>query len=27
LDRIHRELKREFDPSGVFNPHRMHRDW
>ena len=27
LDRIHRELKREFDPAGVFNPHRMHRDW
>jgi glycolate oxidase FAD binding subunit len=27
LDRIHRELKREFDPSGVFNPHRMHSDW
>ena len=27
LDRIHRELKREFDPSGVFNPHRMHADW
>ena len=27
LDRIHCELKREFDPAGVFNPHRMHRDW
>ncbi|NQW92553.1 MAG: glycolate oxidase subunit GlcE [Polaromonas sp.] len=27
LDRIHRELKREFDPFGVFNPHRMHADW
>jgi len=27
LDRIHRALKREFDPSGVFNPHRMHADW
>ena len=27
LDRIHRELKREFDPSGVFNPHRMHAGW
>ena len=27
LDRIHRELKREFDPSGVFNPQRMHTDW
>jgi glycolate oxidase FAD binding subunit len=24
LDRIHRELKREFDPAGVFNPHRMY---
>jgi len=27
LDRIHRELKREFDPSGVFNPQRIHPDW
>ena len=27
LDRIHRELKREYDPAGVFNPHRMHSDW
>ena len=27
LDRIHRELKREFDPAGVFNPHRMYADW
>jgi glycolate oxidase FAD binding subunit len=27
LDRIHRDLKREFDPSGVFNPQRVHRDW
>ena len=27
LDRIHRELKREFDPAGVFNPQRMHTDW
>lgn len=27
LDRIHRELKREFDPCGVFNPHRMYADW
>ena len=27
LDRIHRELKREFDPAGIFNPHRMHTDW
>ena len=27
LDRVHRELKREFDPSGVFNPQRMHANW
>ena len=27
LDRIHRELKREFDPAGVFNLHRMYADW
>ena len=27
LDRIHRDLKREFDPSGVLNPHRMYADW
>ena len=27
LDRIHRELKREFDTAGVFNPHRMHSEW
>ena len=27
LDRIHRELKREFDPSGVFNPQRLQKDW
>ncbi len=27
LDRIHRELKREFDPHGVFNLQRMHTDW
>ena len=27
LGRIHRELKREFDPHGVFNLHRMHADW
>ena len=26
LDRIHRELKREFDPAGIFNPGRMHAD-
>ena len=23
LDRIHRELKREFDPAGIFNPGRL----
>jgi glycolate oxidase FAD binding subunit len=23
LDRIHRNLKAQFDPSGIFNPHRM----
>ena len=27
LDRIHRDLKREFDPAGVFNPQRMHAGW
>ena len=27
LDRIHRALKHEFDPAGVFNPRRMHADW
>ena len=27
LDRIHRELKREFDPAGVLNPQRMSPDW
>jgi glycolate oxidase FAD binding subunit len=27
LDRIHRELKREFDPAGIFNPQRMYVDW
>jgi glycolate oxidase FAD binding subunit len=26
LDRIHRELKRAFDPDGVFNPGRMYPD-
>jgi glycolate oxidase FAD binding subunit len=26
LDRIHRELKRAFDPDGVFNPGRLYRD-
>ena len=27
LDRIHRKLKQEFDPAGVFNPHRLSVDW
>ena len=27
LDRIHRELKREFDPAGIFNPGRLYPDW
>jgi glycolate oxidase FAD binding subunit len=27
LDRIHRELKREFDPAGIFNRGRMYPDW
>lgn len=27
LDRIHRELKREFDPAGIFNRGRMSADW
>ena len=27
LDRIHRELKREFDPAGVFNPNRLSANW
>ncbi len=27
IHHIHRELKREFDPSGVFNPQRMYADW
>jgi len=27
LDRIHRGLKREFDPAGVFNPGRLYADW
>ena len=26
LDRIHRELKRTFDPDGVFNPGRLYPD-
>jgi glycolate oxidase FAD binding subunit len=24
LDRIHRELKKAFDPAGVFNPGRLY---
>ena len=24
LDRIHRELKKSFDPAGIFNPGRMY---
>jgi len=27
LDRIHRELKKQFDPTGVFNPGRMYADF
>jgi glycolate oxidase FAD binding subunit len=27
LDRIHRELKHQFDPKGIFNPHRMSPDF
>ena len=27
LDTIHRELKREFDPAGIFNRQRMSADW
>jgi glycolate oxidase FAD binding subunit len=27
LNRIHRELKKQFDPAGVFNPGRMSADW
>lgn len=27
LDRIHRDLKREFDPAGIFNRGRMYPDW
>ncbi len=27
LDRIHRQLKREFDPAGIFNRGRMYRDF
>ena len=27
LDRIHRDLKREFDPAGIFNPGRLYPDF
>nr|WP_092002092.1 glycolate oxidase subunit GlcE [Polaromonas sp. OV174] len=27
LERIHRELKKQFDPAGVFNPGRLSADW
>ena len=27
LDRIHRELKREFDPAGIFNANRIYAAW
>ena len=27
LDRIHRELKKQFDPAGVFNPGRLYADF
>ena len=27
LDRIHRKLKHEFDPAGIFNPHRLSVNW
>ena len=27
LARIHRELKRQFDPKGIFNPHRLYPDF
>ena len=27
LEKIHRNLKQTFDPSGVFNPGRLYRDW
>ncbi len=27
LDRVHRELKRSFDPHGVFNPGRLYSGW
>jgi glycolate oxidase FAD binding subunit len=27
LERIHREMKRAFDPDGIFNPGRLYADW
>ena len=27
LDRIHRQLKQEFDPAGIFNPYRLSAHW
>ncbi len=27
LDRIHRDLKKQFDPAGIFNPGRLSADW
>ncbi len=27
LQQLHRNLKRAFDPQGIFNPYRMYRDW
>ena len=27
LAKIHRQLKRAFDPKGIFNPYRMYREW
>ena len=27
LDRIHRQLKAQFDPAGIFNPNRMSQDF
>ena len=27
LLRLHTQIKRAFDPAGLFNPHRLYRDW
>jgi glycolate oxidase FAD binding subunit len=27
IEKIHRNLKKEFDPSGIFNPGRMYAEW